>query len=172
MENPYEPPQAPFSAPSSMDPFRRRSRLVVHVRVVAILMIVQAVLELLAAAGLGAMTIIFPLMFRHVQQQQEMPEGLEIWVLPLVYGGMALAALITGILHLVAGLRNYRFRGRTFGIVALVCGTLTIFTCYCLPTAAAISVYGLIVYLNRDVADAFRMGEAGQEPNEIIAIKS
>jgi hypothetical protein len=45
---------------------------------------------------------------------------------------------------------------------------LTVLTCYCVPTAVAIGIYGLIVYLNQEVSEAFRMGEAGCEPPEIF----
>jgi len=91
-----------------------------------------------------------------------------MWIVPLVYGGMAAASLAAGVLHLVAGLRGYRFQGRTFGITALACGLLTLFTCYCLPTSAALCVYGLIVYLNREVSEAFQMREAGYTPDQIL----
>ena len=91
------------------------------------------------------------------------------WILTIVYGGAAIAALAAALLHVVAGLRNYRFRGRILGIVALAAGMVTLFTCYCLPTAVALGVYGLIVYLNGEVSDAFRMAEAGQSAEQIFA---
>jgi hypothetical protein len=172
MDNPYQSPMAPLGPADPMDPFQRGPGLARHVRVVAILMMVQAVLELLAAAGLGAMAAYMPIVFRQMQQVQKPPAAVnqpEIWIVPLIYGGMAAAALAAGVLHLVAGLRNYRFRGRTLGIVALSCGMLTFFTCYCLPTAVALGVYGLIVYLNRGSSAAFQMGKAGYKPAEIIA---
>lgn len=171
MENPYQSPQAPLSSSDATDPFQRRPGLVHHVRVVAILMIVQGALEVLATVGLGAMAVFMPIVFQHVQNQPAVAVANQpaIWIVPLVYGGMAVAALIPGVLHLVAGLKNYRFRGRTLGFVALACGMVTVLTCYCLPTAVALSVYGLIVYLNQEVSEAFRMGEAGREPAEILA---
>jgi hypothetical protein len=174
MENPYQSPMAPLDSPNLPNAFGRRPGLVKHVRVVAILMIVQAVLELLMAAGLGTMAVVMPTMFRQMPNQRAVAdrppvEPQVMWLVPLVYGGMAAASLAAGVLHLVAGLRNYRFQGRTFGITALACGLLAIFTCYCLPTSAAICVYGLIVYLNREVSEAFQMREAGYMPDQIIA---
>jgi hypothetical protein len=169
MENPYQSPTAPLGPANSMDPFQRRPGLVRHVRVVAIMMIVQAALELLAAAVYGAMAVFMPIMLRQMPNQPGMPNQPVIWILPLTYGGMAAAALVSAVLHLVAGLRNYRFRGRTLGMVALACGMLSVFTCYCLPTTVALAVYGLIVYLNPEASEAFRMGEAGSKPAEIIA---
>jgi hypothetical protein len=32
----------------------------------------------------------------------------------------------------------------------------------------ALAVYGLIVYLNREVSEAFRMGEAGSDPATLL----
>jgi hypothetical protein len=169
MENPYQSPRAPLGSSNATDPFPRRRGLVRHVRVVAILMFVQAAFELLAAVGLGTMVLFVSVMFRQMQGQPGMSNQPAIWLMPLMYGGMAVAALVFSILHLVAGLRNYRFRGRTLGIVALAGGMLTVLTCYCFPTAVALGVYGLIVYLNPEVSEAFRMGEAGREPTEILA---
>ncbi len=168
MENPYQSPSAPLGPSDPMDPFQRRPGLVRHVRVVAILMIVQGALELLAALGLGAMAVLILVMSRQVQNQGGVPNGPELWIATLIYGGMAAVALVSGVLHLAAGLRNYRFRGRTLGIVALACGILTVVTCCCLPTAVALGVYGLIVYLNPEASEAFRMGEAGHGPAEIV----
>jgi len=42
-------------------------------------------------------------------------------------------------------------------------------SCYCAPTSIALFVYGLIVYLNSDVATAFEMAEQGVSPKEIKA---
>jgi hypothetical protein len=169
MENPYQSPTAPLGPPYSMDPFQRRRGLVGHVRVVAILMMVQAGLELLTAAGYGAMAAFMPVMFRQMENEPGMSHQPGIWIIPLVYGGIAAVALVSGVLHLVAGLRNYRFRGRTLGIVALACGMASVLTCYCLPTTVALGVYGLIVYLNHEASEAFRMGEDGRKPAEIVA---
>jgi hypothetical protein len=169
MENPYQSPETLPGSSNSLDPSQRQPGLVHHVRTVAILMIVQGSLELLAAAGLVVMAVLIPATLGQMPHQAEMPNQPAIWIMPVVYGGLAAAALLASVLHLVAGFRNYRFRGRTLGIVALACGMLTIATCYCLPTAAALGVYGLIVYLNQEAAEAFRMGQSGREPSEILA---
>ena len=170
MENPYQSPTAPLDSSYSLEAFQRPSGLVHHVRAVAILMIVQAAFELLAAAALGAMAVFMPAVFQQMHDQPGMPPSYPmIWIMPLVYGGMAAAALASGLLHLLAGLRNFHFRGRTLGIASLGCGMLTVVTCYCLPTAVALAVYGLIVYLNKETSEAFRMGEAGSKPDEILA---
>jgi len=177
MENPYQSPEAPLQPPIAAppaDPFQRPPGLVRHVRVVAILMIIQGVLETLGGLVLIAMGLVMPWLM--TQQGQNMPVApgqppaeTFFWILTFVYGGMGIVVLAVAALHVVAGLRNYRFRSRTLGIVAMASGVLSLFMCYCLPTAVAIGVYGMIVYLNHEVAEAFRMGEAGSSASDILA---
>jgi ABC-type branched-subunit amino acid transport system permease subunit len=171
MENPYQSPEEPCTPPPDGEPDRRPPGLVHHVRVVAILMIVQGALELLAGVGLGAFAIVMPQVMRadlqRAPQPQPMPANM-FWVITVIYGGMAAAALAAALLHITAGLRNYRFRGRILGIVALASGLLTFFTCYCLPTAVGVGVYGLIVFLDGSTTEAFAMGEAGCSSSEIL----
>jgi hypothetical protein len=69
----------------------------------------------------------------------------------------------------MAGIRNYKFRGRTLGLIALGGGMVTVMTCYCAPTAIGLGVYGLITYLNPEVAQAFAMGEAGTSRDDILS---
>ncbi len=178
MENPYQSPESPFapeSQPGVMPPYQRPGRLVHHVRVIAILMMVQAVLEVVAGIGLIALGAFMP-RFLAMQmenmpqaQQQMQPPPEFMWIAFAMYGGMGLVALAAGILHGIAGLRNYRFRGRTLGIAAAAGGLITVLTCYCLPTAIGIAVYGLIVLLNREVTEAFALVEAGHSPDEVLA---
>ena len=175
MENPYQSPEEPCTSldgRAPMEPDRRPRGLVYHVRVVAILMLVQGALELLAALVFGAFAAVIGPMMSQVQKEAQPPMAPApeqvFWIMTATYGVMAAAALIVAVLHIVAGLRNYRFRGRTVGFVALAGGLLAFFTCYCLPTAVALSIYGLIVYLNGSVSEAFCMGESGCSPNEII----
>jgi hypothetical protein len=42
-------------------------------------------------------------------------------------------------------------------------------TAYCAPTAIALAIYGLIVYVNEPVIAAFQMGSRGKTPAEINA---
>jgi hypothetical protein len=176
MDNPYQSPQepsTPFAEGLSMDGSYRPRGLVNHVRAVAILMLVQGGLEVFAAFVFGVMAVaIRPMMLQQQMQMQppnQPPPEQFFWMFTVVYGVMATASLIVAVLHITAGVRNYRFRGRALGIVALAGGAATtLFTCYCIPTAFALAVYGLIVYLNRSVAEAFRMGEAGRSSTEIL----
>lgn len=95
-----------------------------------------------------------------------MPVGLE-WMMLAIYGSMGLVSLVIGVMGIWVGLRMMKFRGRTFGIVALSCGLLSISGCYCLPTAIGLFVYGLIVLMNPSVKRAFEMGEQGLSAGEI-----
>ena len=140
------------------------------------MMIVQGALETLAGVGLIVMAAVMPQLIMAEGMRgmpQQPPEGPQpeqfFWIFTAMYGGMGLAGLIAGVLHIVAGVRNYRFRGRTFGIVAASAGLIAVATCYCLPTAIAVAVYGLIVLLNTEVSDAFAMGEAGYPASDILA---
>ncbi len=148
--------------------------MVRHVPIVAILMIVQGALETLMGLGLVGMGAIFPTMMQMEMQQQGGPPGgpppeAMSWILLAVYGGMGLITLVAAILHIVAGVRNYKFRGRVLGLVALGGGMVTMITCYCAPTAVALGVYGLITYLNPEVNQAFAMGASGKKRDEIMA---
>ena len=76
-------------------------------------------------------------------------------------------ALIAGVLNIVAGARSLRFRGRNLALTALFCNLPPLFTCYSAPTSLGVMIYGLIVFFNGDVAEAFRMAEQGMPVEEI-----
>jgi hypothetical protein len=82
---------------------------------------------------------------------------------------LSIPGLVVGALRIVAGLFNLRYRRRLLGMTALGLGLMLIFTAYCAPTAIALAVYGLIVYLNEAVIAAFNMGDRGCKPAEIRA---
>jgi hypothetical protein len=170
MENPYQSPEQPSGpfAPSLPEGLRLLpSRFVGHVRVVAILMLIQGMLELGMAVLLGVMAVVLPQMM--VQEALPAPPETFFRIMTLTYGGMAAATFVAALLHIMAGVQNLRFRGRVFGIVAMACGVLTALTCYCLPTAVGLGVYGLIVYLNEGVVEAFQMGKSGYSARQIVA---
>lgn len=174
-DNPYAPPAPPAAAGAdpafyAMSAHASSRKLVAHVPVVAILMMVQGGLELLMGLGLAVMAGVFPLLLELEQgPAREVPPFEAVrWIMLAVYGGLGLLTIAAAVLHFLAGLRNYRFRSRTLGVVALAAGLVTVFSCYCAPTSIALAVYGLIVYLNADVAQAFQMGQAGQSKEEIL----
>ena len=86
-----------------------------------------------------------------------------------VYGFLGLLVLSGAVLHILAGIRNYLFRSRMLGIVALIAGMVTtLITCYCAPTAVALGVYGLVCYLNPEVTHVFGLVAAGKTKDEIL----
>jgi hypothetical protein len=105
---------------------------VAQVRVVAVLLIIQGVFE----GGFGLLLV----------YQWNKSLVAVVWM-GLVF---VLAAL-----KIVAGARNFRYRNRTLGIVALAAAPLSLFAVICLPTAILMMVYGLVVYFKRDVEHAF-----------------
>jgi len=86
----------------------------------------------------------------------------------VIYGSMGGAALIAGLLNLIAGFRVMMMRNRTFGLVALFSNVLALTTCYCILTAIGMMVYGLVVLFNSDVARAFEMVARGATPEEAV----
>jgi len=153
--------------------------MVSQVTPVAILMIVQAALEIIMGFVLVGAALIVPAIFEEAARQQQaqgnanafpgMPPGFEQFA-GLLYSGMAACGFIAGVIRLMAGIRNVRFRGRTFGIFShFFCGFLSLGTCYCSLTGIGLLIYGLIVYFNYDVAYAFTLGERGIPSGEIKA---
>jgi hypothetical protein len=151
-QDPFQPPQW------SSDYFRDEVAvtqsgrgMVGHVRVVAILLIVQGVFEILFAffcVAVFVMSNVIP-----------DPELETVRKLSLVMVMISVPALACGVLRMVAGYFNFRFRKRGLGLVALGAGLVTVMTFYCAATSIALSVYGLIVYLNEAVVAAFEAEE-------------
>ena len=140
---------------------RRESGLVGHVPIVAILLIVQGALEI----GFGLFGCAFlALVYLVPHEELTTMRGLGIFLMIL-----AIPAALCGIVRIVAGIYNLRFRRRSLGMIALGLGLLTLATGYCAPTAIALAVYGLIVYVNEPVVSAFAMAESGRTPAEIRA---
>ena len=92
-------------------------------------MLVQGGLELLMAIGAGVMAVVLPWMMQanmqHLANGPQWPTGF-FWFMTVIYGIMAAAALAAGVLHIAAGVQNYRFRGKTLGIFALAGGMIRI----------------------------------------------
>jgi hypothetical protein len=135
--------------------------MVGHVPVVAALLIVQGGLELVFAsfaALFGAFVVLFP-----------SREAAELRGAALILGALAVPALLVGILRIVAGFANRRYRRRSLGLAAMMIGLGSVFTFYCAPTAIGIAVYGLVVYLNESVVVAFDLGQRGKSYSEIQA---
>jgi len=177
-DNPYQtpPPDNPFrDAGGGYGPYegKRPDSMTGHVRVVSILMIVQGALELLCGLMLGVFAVVVPLVMR--EELRNAPQGpgqpppeFMLAIMPAIYGTTALGGLVAGGLHLTAGIKNYRFRGRTLGFTALIVGFAACLTCDCAPTAIGLAVYGLIVYNNASVRQAFEAAETGLAGDDIL----
>jgi len=180
-DNPYQSPDA-FSDPRvpypPQVPPRPNPGLVRHVRTVAVLMIIQGCLEMLIGVGVLVMAFVMPRMIvQDMQRQggfgQGMGPGMDpdtmLLVMTITYAAIGgVLALVAG-LRIWAGIRNYNYRSRVLGVIAMASGFITLLICYCFPTALALAIYGLIVYLNNETSEAFRMGEAGHSAKEILA---
>jgi hypothetical protein len=146
-----------------------------QVTVVAILMIVQGVLELLMGGFLVVMAIVIRPIMEDVLQRQPggPPPGMPLMPADMakfamvIYLAMGVAGLLAAPLRIIAGIRNLRYRGRGLGITAMFVGLLSGLTCYCGPTSLGVLIYGLIVYFNEQTARAFEMGERGMSAAEI-----
>ena len=178
MSNPYESPEfgfdhhssGSFQTPKGIIP----SGLVQQARIVAILNMVQGGLEAMMALFLIAFAVMMLTMsnnpeFQRAMDQNQDPVAQQMMpVMWMIYGGIGVVLLFTAIFRLVAGLKNWNFRGRGLGIASLVVGLLSSIGCYCAPTGIAILVYGLIIYLNPSVVQAFQMGSEGVPGDRIL----
>jgi hypothetical protein len=167
----HEIPHIRMSPQWSSDYFRdaagdatRQSRgLVGHVPIVAILLMAQGGLELafgLLCLGYCALVFVLP---------PEVMGGIDAGVMFVLMGVFAVSGLACGGLRIMAGLSNWSYRRRMLGITALGVGLASMFNCYCAPTAIALAIYGLIVYVNESVVAAFELGTQGRSKAEIQA---
>ena len=138
-------------------------------------MVVQGTLDLVMGLGLIAAGLFVSFGMRQAIaadpefQQGEPPPQAMFAMLTWGYIAIGSVASLIGAVNVYAGFRNWKFRDRKLGIVAMFLGLGTVLTCYCVPTSAALLVYGLIVYLDPAVIRAFRMRSEGFSPYEIQA---
>lgn len=176
MENPYQSPENPadFVSDRAGSPFGDHipGGKASHVPIVAILMMVQGGLEVLFAGYVMAMGVFMAVFVGSAAAGQPPsvqgpPPEMVGWVMGGIYLVFGAGLMAGAILKLFAGYRNYRFRGRTLGMVAMFSGLVTVFGCFCFPTALALLIYGLIVYLDQQTVYAFQLGDQGQTPEQI-----
>ena len=166
---PINPPPAPYPPGYQGYPpygrVPRPSSKVMQVTTLAILMIVQGALEAIIGLVLlvmgPAMLSTTPGMPRNDQEA--------IGIMSAVFIILGVLILLTAGLKIVAGIKNLKYRGRTLGMAALISSIVSMMTGYCAPTAIALLIYGLIIYLDGDVRQAFEMGEQGVPPEQIKA---
>jgi hypothetical protein len=179
MDNPYASPN-PTNAfggknPTGLPAGGRERGLVGHVRVLGILMLVHGVLALLCGLLFIAMAIFFPMIFAAMEPPpnaragEPSPEFIA-GIAGGVYGTIGLITLIAGGLQIYAGYQTYLFRKRQLGIIALIVGVGASLSCYCSITAIGLLIYGLFVFLNASVKEAFELGAQGYPPDQIDAM--
>ncbi|HEX5104394.1 MAG TPA: hypothetical protein VFV87_11315 [Pirellulaceae bacterium] len=176
MTNPYQSPafdpkqfqDSPFQAPVSANDYGWVSQ----VRIVAILNGVQGGLEIPMGLLYVGMAFFLPAMMQMGAANQppggSAPPKEFFWFMTGLYLVMGIPVLLAGILRILAAWNNFHFRGRTLGILSMVIGMASAFSCYCAPTGIALLVYGLVVYLNPAVRLAFDMGSQGLAASQIL----
>ncbi len=141
-----------------------------QIKVVAILLMVEGGLELLMGILLVVLGPVMTTLMRTAPPPTygggtaPPPE-----MLGAIYIAMGVGTLLASILKIVAGIRNVGLKGRTLGFIGLGSCLLSFASCYCIPTALGLGIYGLIVYVNEKSAQAFRMADSGMPPDEVLA---
>lgn len=174
MDNPYASPKGDVPQGGRGDllplPPRKSAWAVSHVRWVAMLMVIQGVLEMCLASGCIVLSVAMFFMLNSPRLRVDRPEELQImWVWAFVYAGVGAVSLAIAGLHLVAGYKNYYFTGHTLGMIALGGGIVQVMTLCCAPTGVALAIYGLTVYLSEEVSHAFRLVESGHSIETVQA---
>ena len=140
-----------------------------QVMVVSILQIVVGALELLVSAILAVYTGILGAMSTGAI---EMPEGEEeaLFVFGIISAVMLFfgsAIFIAAVLRIWSGIAGFKFKRRKMSIFASVLGITSALTGVCSIFSIGMLIYGLIIYLNRDVRRAYEMAEQGMTPDQI-----
>ncbi len=141
-----------------------------QIKIVAILLMVEGGLESLMGIFLCVMG---PVMMAFMSASPPPSTGGAAPPPPELFGAiyisMGAATLIAGILKVIGGIRNVSLKSRTLGFVALGSSVLSLASCYCIPTALGLGIYGLIVYVNERSAQAFKLVETGMSADQAIA---
>jgi hypothetical protein len=130
-------------------------RVLRHVTTIAMLLIVQGAFDLTFGLALSGIAIGVATGSAPIPTEMVPPESRGA---VLAFGP---ALLLVGGLKVYAGIRNYRYRGRLLGIVALASCVVSLANCLCTPLALPLVVGGLIVYRHPEAERAFQMGKQG-----------
>jgi hypothetical protein len=139
-----------------------------QVPTLAILMAVQGGLTIAYGLMMVALGFVMPYFMRmSAANAGNMPGGAQPfpaemeWFMVIIYGGMGLLFLALGGFTVFSGLRLYRFQSRVMGMVSLGVGLMSLFNCYCFPTAIGLAIYGFIVLTKPAVMKAFEIAQGG-----------
>ncbi len=142
-----------------------------HIKIVAILLIVEGGLEALMGIFFCVMGPVMMALISSAPPPSSPgaapPPPPELF--GGIYIGMGVVTLLGAILKIIGGIRNVSMKGRVLGFVALGSCVLSFASCYCIPFALGVGIYGLIVYVNERSAQAFAMAEGGMPPDQVIA---
>lgn len=176
-QNPYQSPNFSDLPPQSGQAptgFELNPSILTQQRVVAILMIIQGSMALLVGLFfVGAAAFVPTVLAADLQRQRPAggpPMEPFVWGLFAFYGGMGACGIIPGGLQIYAGIQNLWLKGHTLGVVAISAGVMSIGTCYCIPTALGLLIYGLIIYLNQTTKIAFQLAKEGQTFDSIMQL--
>ncbi|MBL8826746.1 MAG: hypothetical protein JNM18_07145, partial [Planctomycetaceae bacterium] len=126
--NPFEPPLTPpgdFSSAQSLD--GTIGGWARQITVVAILLIVEGVLELLYGLYMLGIGVFMSTQFENIlpPEQRNLQNAPPPWLMFAVFVGWSLLIIPPAVVKIWAGFRNYKFRSRTLGIVALALGAIS-----------------------------------------------
>lgn len=154
METPKKPAAAYSGGGNSPG---SRFNWVKHVRVVAVLLMVQGLLEFLFGLGCAFVAFGDVLLMQSEADDFNTRLGATLAADEVIsisfFAGLFLMA---GVFRIVVGVQNYRWRWRIMGFFGLGIAFLTIWIPFCAPTGIVLAIYGCIVYMQEDVAKAFR----------------
>lgn len=139
--------------------------------VVAILLMVQGGFELLGGFVAGFYAFFMPTIMSSMPRQgaNPPPPPPQAVLDGMLIGGLIYAVILfaLGSARIFAGVRMLKYRSYVFIMTTLFTGLLTLFTCYCFPTALVMAIYGLILLLNPSVKHAFDLAKEGSTPQQV-----
>ena len=134
-----------------------------QVRVSSSLQIMVGALELLAAAYLFVVAGVLAVEFFGLNRQTHFSFLIEYTAAS--FGGFTI--FVAAVLRIWSGIAGFKFKRRKMAIFASVLGTTSALTMLCSIFSIGMLIYGLIIYLNRDVRRAYEMAEQGMTPDQI-----
>ncbi len=170
-QNPYATPSPYAGDHSDQDQRQPGLGYIRQIPILAIFTIVQGALLTLMALfciGYGIFFAFLPEMMPEAEQAKMQAEsGPMLEIISAIAIGFGVFVLAIGILHIVAGIRVLKYRGRGMIMATWLLGLLASITIYCAPTSIGLAIWGLIVFLNPAVKTAFKMVEDGMEKREV-----
>ena len=133
-----------------------------QVRVSSSLQIMVGALELLAAAYLLVIVGVIAVESVLIRQADF---RILIEFTAVSFGGFTI--FIVAVLRIWSGIAGFKFKRRKMSIFASVLGITSALTGVCSIFSIGMLIYGLIIYLNRDVRRAYEMAEQGMTPDQI-----